>query len=157
MFEKIIKKNKDKMSKVNFIQKNMDTVVVDQEEQQRDKLFKIRSTWNRIESAKYRKDTMELEQRKKKMFMLHRWEFLKDKRNEMYQELIKQKMERYRKHFWVKGVITSQILNHIFTIFDQTREKATRKAKIQFAVNMFAIKFRLWSQRKRKTYDERQI
>ena len=101
MFEKIMKKNKEKMSKVDFIQKNMDIVAVDPEDQQKDKLFKIRTTWNRIESAKCRKQGMEIEERKKKVFMLHRWEFLKEKRREMQEDVMKNRMEKYRKHFWV--------------------------------------------------------
>jgi hypothetical protein len=32
MFEKIMKKNREKMSKVDFIQKNLEMVQVDQEE-----------------------------------------------------------------------------------------------------------------------------
>lgn len=40
-------------------------------------------------------------------------------------------------------------------MFDREREEAIRKARIKFAVNMFAIKFKLWSQKKRKTMDGR--
>jgi hypothetical protein len=64
-------------------------------------MFKIRNTWNRIESAKFRKQAIEIEERKKKMFLLYRWDILKEKRKEMHEELMKDKMERYRKRFWV--------------------------------------------------------
>ena len=98
---------------------------------------------------------MEEEERKKKLFLLYRWDILKEKRKEMYTEMMKEKMLKYRKRFWIQGSVTAHILKHIFNVFDAEREAATRKAKIQFAVNMFAIKFRLWSQKKRKTMDER--
>ena len=88
---------------------------------------------------------IEEEERKKKVFLLYRWDILKEKRREMYTELMKEKMEKYRKRFWTQGVVTSHILKMIFEMFDKQREEATRKARTQFAVNMFAIKFRLWS------------
>lgn len=101
MFEKIMKKNREKMSKIDFIQKNLELVQVDQEENYNQKLFKIRTTWNRIESAKHRKTAIEDEERKKKVFMLYRWDILKEKKKEMYTEKLKEKMEKYRKRFWV--------------------------------------------------------
>jgi hypothetical protein len=72
-------------------------VQTDQEENYNQKLFKIRTTWNRIESAKYRKSAIEEEERKKKLFLLYRWDILKEKRREMYTEKLKLKMEKYRK------------------------------------------------------------
>lgn len=47
----------------------------------------------------------------------------------MYTELMKEKMEKYRKRFWTQGVVTSHILKMIFEMFDKQREEATRKAR----------------------------
>ena len=65
-------------------------------------------------------------------------------------------MERNRKFEWTRYIYTCLMLRHVFALFDEERERTTRQAKIQFAVNMFGIKFRLWSQKKRKTEEERQ-
>ncbi|CDW83422.1 UNKNOWN [Stylonychia lemnae] len=145
----------DKQSKVDFISKNMEQVQHDPEDLQNQKLFKIRTTWQRIETAKSKKNMMELEQRKKNMFLLHRWEFLKEKRAEMKKIAIKSRLENNRKYDWVRYIITCQMMKHIYTVFYQKREVATREAQIQFAVNMFAIKFKLWSQKKRPTAELR--
>lgn len=88
---------------------------------------------------------IECDNRKKKLFLLHRKDILINKRNEMYEEAIQRRMEHERKSDWVKYILTVQMMKHIFTLFDQRREVVTRQAKVQFAVNMFAIKFRLWS------------
>lgn len=77
--------------------------------------------------------------------MLHRWEILKEKRREMYEDLMQQKMEEERKFDLIRYIHAVKCIKHIFTLFDQKREKAVTEAKVQFAVNMFAIKFRLWS------------
>lgn len=57
-----MKKNREKMSKVDFISKNMEIVTLDPEDMQREKLFKIRTKWNMIETAKSRKELIEIEQ-----------------------------------------------------------------------------------------------
>lgn len=66
-------------------------------------------------------------------------------------------MEEQRKFDIIRYIHTVKCLKHIFVIFDQKREKFIREAKVQFAVNMFAIKFRIWQQKKKKTYDERNM
>lgn len=155
VFEKIMKKQRDRQSKVDFVAKNMETVQLDPDEKERDKVFKIRTAYVRLESAKSRKDEIEMENMKKRLFLLHRWEILKEKRDEMRVEALQLRMERQRKFEWTRHIYTCLMLRHIFSLFDQERDHTTRQAKVQFAVGMFGIKFKLWSQKKRKTQDER--
>lgn len=54
-----MKKNREKQSKVDFVAKNMEQVQLDPDDVQREKLFKIRTTWQRIESAKTRKEMID--------------------------------------------------------------------------------------------------
>jgi hypothetical protein len=88
---------------------------------------------------------IEMENMKKRMFLLHRWEIIREKRDEMRSEAIQRRMEHNRKHEWVRYILTCQMMKHIFTLFDEKKEITTRQAKTTFAVNMFSIKFRLWS------------
>jgi hypothetical protein len=46
-------------------------------------VFKIRTAYHRLESAKTRKEVIEMENMKKRLFLLHRWEIIREKRNEM--------------------------------------------------------------------------
>lgn len=55
MFEKIMKKQRARQSKIDFVAKNMETVQIDQGEKEQERGFKIRTAYVRLESAKSRK------------------------------------------------------------------------------------------------------
>lgn len=76
------------MSKVDFVSKNMELTQMDQIDREREKIFKIRTVYQRLESAKYKKEEIEIDQMKKKLFLLHRWEIIKDKRSDMRADAI---------------------------------------------------------------------
>lgn len=82
---------------------------------------------------------------KKRLFLLHRWEIIREKRDEMMTEALQVRLERNRKFEWARSIYACLMLRHIFALFDRERERTTRQAKVQFAVSMFGIKFRLWS------------
>ncbi len=44
-FEKIMKKQREKMSKVDFVSKNMELTQMDQIDREREKIFKIRTVY----------------------------------------------------------------------------------------------------------------
>ena len=92
-FEKIMRKQRMKQSSIDFISKNMEQAVEWPQEQKK-KLYRIKTKLQRLEESKSRKELIEDEQRKKKLFLLHRWEILKDKRREMYEERMWTKMLR---------------------------------------------------------------
>jgi hypothetical protein len=85
---------------------------------QREKIFKIRTTYQRMESAKSRKDQIEMEKMKKNVFLLQRMDILKEKRQEMREDAIRRRMEHQRKFEWVRYILTCQAAKHIFNVFD---------------------------------------
>lgn len=61
-----------------------------------------------------------------KIFLIHRQNILKEKRQEMYSDAVQRKMEHDRKQEWIQNILTQQMIKHIYTIFDQRREVVVR-------------------------------
>jgi hypothetical protein len=65
-------------------------------------LYKIKTRWFRIESAHSRKEMIEAENRKKKIFLLHRWDFIKERRRQYQEDMNLQRQKEYQKSIWIK-------------------------------------------------------
>lgn len=78
-------------STIDFISKNVDKLV-DFQETQKEKMFKIRTNWFRLQTAQDKKEHIDIENRKKKLFLLHRWDFIKEKRRICYEEATQLKL-----------------------------------------------------------------
>jgi hypothetical protein len=75
----------------------------------------------RVQTAKSRKEQIEFNKLKMNVFQLHRWNFIKDYRNEKYAEAMELRMEKYHKYTWTKHVTLIRILRHIYVNFDLQR------------------------------------
>ena len=98
---------------------------------------------------------MFMQERKKKIFLIHRWDYIRERRQEQYEATMQLKMERKQKFIWCQNIMFIQIMKHIYGVFDSKRTAFIKDLKQQFGVNMFAIKFRVWQRKKRFLYDER--
>lgn len=64
----------------------------------------------KIDEVKEKKQQLELEKRKKSVFLLHRWDFIKEKRREMFEEAMFILREKQRKLDYIRLLKFNKII-----------------------------------------------
>ena len=85
--------------------------------------MRTKESMERIVLAKQKKKALEIENMKMKYFLVHRWEIIKEKKKQYGDFIQKLKKQRDFKRTWAKIIITNEIINSIFGIFNKQRNQ----------------------------------
>lgn len=81
----------------------------------------------RMQEAKLARDVMQVESIKKNIFLLNRWEYLKDRKKEKEKEVLLRIAVKERATFWTKGTHFNRIITHFWKYFSSKKEEYLRK------------------------------
>lgn len=132
-------------------------VAKDMERMKEEKEFKIRTHQQRAAMVKKTIAHKDKEQLKMNIFLMKRWDFIKERKQEYHEFLIQKMAEEDRGTTWAKNVHFLLIMRKIFNIFDQKRIDTTYELKSTFCVQMLKIKFKLKQKKKRPSLEEREM
>lgn len=80
-------------------------------------MLKIRANMMRMQEAQKIRDMMQVENIKKNVFLLHRWEYLKERKKEKEQEVLLKINIKQRATFWAKGTNFNRIITHFWKYY----------------------------------------
>ncbi len=89
--------------------------------------------------------------------MLHKWEFIKERRHQYEQIVAKMKKERNLKKRWAKLLHTQAVIQQIYQVFNQHKTEVRRKQKIHYCARRVAKIFKNWKLRIAPNYGERLV
>ena len=84
-------------------------------------------TFDKVFLAKQRQQAIDLENHKRKYFMLHKWEFIKEKRRQYELIVARMKQERTLKKRWAKLLHTHCVVKAVFGIYHAHQTEVKRR------------------------------
>ncbi|CDW85584.1 m-phase inducer phosphatase 2 [Stylonychia lemnae] len=110
---------------------------------------------DKIKRAKRLREQLEMQNREKNLFLIHRWEFYKVQAKEE-----QQKLEDYKKLvqlvvFWNKSIVADQALRNVANGIYSIREKQISKFRHHFRIKRFQRKCRHFFQKKCQNRNQR--
>eukprot|EP00347_Sterkiella_histriomuscorum_P013353 403365039 len=139
---------KDKWNQItgDFMTKNVRDIS-NWEHAQNERHKKNQEQFDRLILAKQRQKDIEQQNIKKKYFLLHKWEFIKEKRKQ-YEGVVKDlKKQRNFKKRWAKLMMTQIVIKDIFAIYAQRRHEVIVENKKNYTVRRVAWLFRKYAGR----------
>ena len=109
----------------------------------------------KIVSAQEKKADIELEKRKMNIINIHKWQLIKEKREEMERICNNIRMVKSRKAAYAKGILTFHIIKKIWENFSHRRSTVLLEMKINYAVFQFGLGLKRYLRKKAPTRELR--
>ncbi|CDW87083.1 UNKNOWN [Stylonychia lemnae] len=101
----------------------------------------------KIVQARQRQKDLELQNLKRKYFLLHKWEIIKVKRQQYEQIVTKMKKQRNFKKRWIKQMKIHMIAKHIFDVFAIKQKQVITELRQNYTVRRVGQLFRRYTSR----------
>lgn len=117
----IIRQMRSNLEAEDYVRRNITQVQDWDESQYEKKLISREIQQRKVEEAKERKESQERDKMKMKYFLVHKWEFIREKKQMFMLQCQELQRKRNYKRVWMEYILLKQVMKQVYGTFDEQR------------------------------------